>query len=168
MNGKDLSIEIVCLCRIFRRRLAMQIVPYIPVHPAQLTTDSISIGKSTTDEEEEKTQDTNDDHLFKIPSVPTPYTVEEPSDNTIHRGSTMKRFVHRLIHCLSFLFCCYRSFSQADQANSNFSVTELKPDGEDYSSIHHSQSPYFIIEPTTNTYVQIDDDIHEGNDRSLV
>lgn len=131
----------------------MQIVPYMPIHPGQLTTDSTSTVKSTTDEGEEKedsSNDTNEHHLFKIPSVPTPYTVEEPSDNTIKRGSTMKRFVIGFIHSSLFIFCCYRSFSQSNQYNSNFSVTELKPDGEDYSSVHHSQSPYFIVEPTMN------------------
>ena len=134
----------------------MQIVPYMPVHPAQLITDSTSTIKPTTDEGEEKEdssndlKDPNDDYLFKIPSVPTPYTVEEPNDTTIKRGSTMKRFVNGFIHSLLFIFYFYRSFSQSDQYNSNFSVTELKPDGEDYSSVHHSQSPYFIVEPTIN------------------
>lgn len=32
-------------------------------------------------------------------------------------------------------------------------MTELKPDGKDYSSISSSQSAYFIVEPTTAPYV---------------
>ena len=79
----------------------MQIVPYMPVHPAQLNTDSKST-KTTTDEvEDSKEKETisddlkNDqaDHFFKIPSVPnTPYTVEEPCDSAINRGPAMKRY----------------------------------------------------------------------------
>jgi len=42
----------------------------------------------------------------------------------------------------------FRSYSQSDQYNSNLSVTELKPDGNDFSPIQQSQSAYFIVEPT--------------------
>jgi hypothetical protein len=73
----------------------MQIVPYMPIHPAQLTNDNIT----TTDEEDnnenqvssDESKSDNDDYMFKIPSIPTPYTVEEPCDSAIKRGSTMKR-----------------------------------------------------------------------------
>lgn len=66
----------------------MQIVPYMPIHPAQL--------KSTNDEKEQEnhteTKKTHDgNHLFKKPFLPTPYTVEEPSENTIKRALRMKR-----------------------------------------------------------------------------
>lgn len=68
----------------------MQLVPYMPIHPAQLNEEkpiesqtSISV---TSDEPK------NDNHLFKIPSVPTFYTVEEPpSDDVMRRNPTMKR-----------------------------------------------------------------------------
>jgi len=71
----------------------MQIVPYMPVHPAQLNNDN----NITTDEKikdgEEIIENSNssDDYQFKMPSIPTPYTVEEPCDTVIKRGSTMKR-----------------------------------------------------------------------------
>ncbi len=65
----------------------MQIVPYMPIHPAQLNNDNPT---KTTDYENQASND-SDDYLFKIPSVPTPYTVEEPCDSAIKRGSTMKR-----------------------------------------------------------------------------
>lgn len=44
----------------------------------------------------------------------------------------------------------FRSFSQSDEYNSNLSVTELKPDGHEFLSVHSSGSPYFIVEPTAN------------------
>ena len=74
----------------------MQIVPYMPIHPAQLNSDNV-----TGDEEvaegaspilsDDITND-NDDHLFKMPSAPTPYTVEEPCDGNIKRAAPMKRY----------------------------------------------------------------------------
>ncbi len=90
MNGRIYLIIIYLLFyEIFcRKKLAMQIVPYIPIHPAQLNNDNIS---TTTITEEDELKNDNDDYIFKIPSVPTPYTVEEPCDNTIKRSSTMKR-----------------------------------------------------------------------------
>jgi hypothetical protein len=45
-------------------------------------------------------------------------------------------------------FFIFRSYSQSDPYNSNLSVTELKPDGNDFSSIQQPQSAYFIVEPT--------------------
>ena len=66
----------------------MQIVPYIPIHPAQLNNDNPTT--TNTDDENQASND-GDDHQFKIPSIPTPYTVEEPCDSAIKRGSTMKR-----------------------------------------------------------------------------
>jgi hypothetical protein len=59
----------------------MQIVPYMPIHPSQLGKDSPVIDDKTEDES-----------LFKIPSIPTPYTVEEPCDSAIKRPPTMKRY----------------------------------------------------------------------------
>lgn len=64
----------------------MQIVPYMPIHPAQLT----SKNEEKSQEDQTKIKK-NDDHLFKKPFLPTPYTVEEPPDNTIKRTLRMKR-----------------------------------------------------------------------------
>jgi hypothetical protein len=80
----------------------MQIVPYMPIHPAQLNSDTLTNDEKAEDDEEEIVESTspiisedvkndNDGHLFKIPSAPTPYTVEEPCDSTIKRASAMKR-----------------------------------------------------------------------------
>jgi len=75
----------------------MQIVPYMPIHPTQLNNNN---NHSTLDEKEQENQNKipppikvkeNDDHLFKKPFAPTPYTVEEPCENTIKRTPTMKR-----------------------------------------------------------------------------
>jgi len=120
------------LCEIERKKVAMQIVPYMPIHPAQLNKDSPKKDDKKTDDEKE--EDIKDENLFKIPSIPstpTPYTVEEPCDNVTKRPPTMKR-----------------SYSQSNQYNSNLSVTELKPDAYDYSIMPHLQSAYFIVEPT--------------------
>ncbi len=79
----------------------MQIVPFMPIHPAQLTKDNVTTEDKTKNEEEiienqpvvsDEFQNENNNYLFKIPSIPTPYTVEEPSDSAIKRGSTMKRW----------------------------------------------------------------------------
>lgn len=79
---------------IFRRKLFMQIVPYMPVHPAQL---------NNSNEKEKKKKKIpspipvnqikkeNDDYLFKRPLTPPLYTVEEPPDNTTKRPARMKR-----------------------------------------------------------------------------
>ena len=95
----------------------MQLVPYVPIHPAQLynknntnttsnnnnnTTIDTKTKESTEDQttsDKDKSQTSSNenksqtnDRIFKIPLVPTPYTVEEPPcDDTIKRGSTMKR-----------------------------------------------------------------------------
>jgi hypothetical protein len=133
LKNDDLQDNLLTkLCENERKKLSMQIVPYMPIHPAQLNNDNTT----TTDDENQVSNDT-DDHLFKIPSIPTPYTVEEPCDSAIKRGSTMKR-----------------SFSQSDQYNTNLSVTELKLDGNDYLNNHQSQSAYFIVEPTTTNLSQ--------------
>lgn len=81
----------------------MQIVPYMPIHPAQLNNNN-STNNVTMEEKEEKNEKEiplpvkineikkeNDDHLFKRPFSPTPYIVEEPSENTNKRTSRMKR-----------------------------------------------------------------------------
>ncbi|CAF1407645.1 unnamed protein product [Rotaria sordida] len=134
------------LCDIERRKLTMQIVPYMPIHPAQLNNDK------TKEQEEDKIIDNktsspiisdeikyeNNDHIFKIPTIPTAYTVEEPPcETTTKRSSTMKR-----------------SYSQSNQYNNSLLVTELKSDVDDYSTIHQSQSAYFIDEPTTTPISQ--------------
>lgn len=81
----------------------MQLVPYMPIHPAQLNSENVtSDDKSKEDEDDElienpslviseEVKNDNDDYQFKIPSIPTPYTVEEPCDNTRKRPSAMKR-----------------------------------------------------------------------------
>ncbi|CAF2372205.1 unnamed protein product [Rotaria sp. Silwood2] len=130
----------------------MQIVPYMPIHPTQLNNDNTTTDEKTKEKEEDKLVDDkisfsaisdeikyeNNDHLFKIPSIPTPYTVEEPPcDNVTKRSSTMKR-----------------SYSQSNQHNNSLLVTELKPDVDDFSTSHQSQSAYFIIEPTTTPLSQ--------------
>ncbi|UJR15732.1 hypothetical protein I4U23_002667 [Adineta vaga] len=132
------------LCENERRKFTMQIVPYMPIHPAQMNSDTVTTDEKAEGEEDEEVlaessspvipeevKNDNDDHLFKMPSAPTPYTVEEPSDSNIKRASTMKR-----------------SYSQSNQSNSNLSVTELKSDVNDKTSVLQSQSPYFIVEPT--------------------
>ncbi len=72
----------------------MQIVPYMPVHPAQLNSHDEKNEKqkkipSSTPVNPIKKE--NDDHLFKRPLTPTPYTVEEPPENTSKRPARMKR-----------------------------------------------------------------------------
>ena len=73
----------------------MQIVPYMPIHPAQLGVHHEKEG------EEEKHPDSylpvpvnpkSDDDLFKKPFLPTPYIVEEPPENLVKRTTRMKRF----------------------------------------------------------------------------
>jgi hypothetical protein len=83
----------------------MQIVPYVPIHPAQLFTNTTT---TTTDDEEaaEKSSSSsvvseeiavlNDGQLFKIPPIPTAYTVEEPTEGAIKRGPAMKRYENSL------------------------------------------------------------------------
>jgi hypothetical protein len=141
LKNDDLQDSLISkLCENERRKLTMQIVPFMPIHPAQLTNENVTTEDKTKNEEEiienqpvvsDEFQNENNKHLFKIPSVPTPYTVEEPGDSSIKRGSTMKR-----------------SYSQSDQYNTSLSVTELKSDGNDHASIDQSQSAYFIVEPT--------------------
>lgn len=133
----------------------MQLVPYIPIPLVQLTNENV-----TNREEEEEIVENNqrsptvafeeihDGTIFKIPSIPTPYTVEEPCDHAMKRNLTMKRYEKKCTFVL-LISSCSRSFSQSDQYNSNLSVTELKADGNDYSSIPSSQSAYFIVEPST-------------------
>jgi len=83
----------------------MQIVPYMPIHPAQLNNDNVATDDKIKEEEgegeeliantsgvtSEEFKDENDDYLFKMPSLPTPYTVEEPCENTTKRACAMKR-----------------------------------------------------------------------------
>jgi hypothetical protein len=72
----------------------MQIVPYMPIHPAQLNNNNNN-NNSTIDEKKQENQNKikkeNDDYLFKKPFIPTPYTVEEPCENLMKRTPRMKR-----------------------------------------------------------------------------
>jgi hypothetical protein len=69
----------------------MQIVPYMPIHPSQLNKDKPTADDKAKDEDVDESSVTSGKDLFKIPSVPTAYTVEEPCDSTIKRPSAMKR-----------------------------------------------------------------------------
>lgn len=70
----------------------MQLVPYMPIHPTQLNNDKIETKNDEEVNENADLKNDNDDYLFKIPSLPTPYTVEEPCETTTKRSSTMKRY----------------------------------------------------------------------------
>jgi hypothetical protein len=72
----------------------------MPIHPSQLTNNNNLRMDGKEEKNEKKASSTivnkeitkeNDDHLFKIPFLPTPYTVEEPCDNSIKRTPRMKR-----------------------------------------------------------------------------
>ncbi|UJR30886.1 hypothetical protein I4U23_018397 [Adineta vaga] len=120
-----------------RRRFSMQIVPYMPIHPTQLNNTSV-VMKSEEQKDEKETlkpietieikTKKNDDHLFKKPFLPLPYTVEEPCDTTNRRPLRMKR-----------------SYSQSVRYNNNLTVVELQND----SPLRFSQSDCFILEPST-------------------
>jgi hypothetical protein len=77
----------------------MQIVPYMPIHPAQLNNNNVTVEEKEQKNENKisspvkinERKDENDDHLFKRPFLPTPYTVEEPCENTNKRTLRMKR-----------------------------------------------------------------------------
>ena len=79
----------------------MQLVPYMPIHPAQLNKEALVTPElRSNDEEDELIQianssaalsDVDRDHVFKTPTIPTPYTVEEPNDSPTKRCPTMKR-----------------------------------------------------------------------------
>ncbi|CAF2682993.1 unnamed protein product [Rotaria sp. Silwood2] len=126
-----------------RKKLSMQIVPYMPIYPVQVNNNNSTMDEKEQEQEQEnqnqnsspiiakeiKKQD--DDLLFKRPFPPTPYTVEEPPENTTRRTSKMKR-----------------SYSQSVRYNSNLSVIELKNDTIDYS-FHSTESDYFVFEPST-------------------
>lgn len=134
------------LCENERKKLSMQLVPYVPIHPGQLTTESPTKHNEKAQESPKKNDDTesvtsNDsediqidktEHLFKRPFLPTAYTVEEPCEGDIKRASTMKR-----------------SFSQCAQYHGNLLVTELNNDSKDDLSIRSNPSSYFIVEPST-------------------
>ena len=75
----------------------MQIVPYMPVHPAQLNTHDDKKEKQKKESPpptpvNPPIKKENDDHLFKRPFAPLPYTVEEPPENTNKRPARMKRY----------------------------------------------------------------------------
>ncbi|CAF3782654.1 unnamed protein product [Adineta steineri] len=144
LKNDDLQDSLISkLCEIERRKFTMQLVPYMPIHPAQLSNDTATKQDEDEEEEEERIienpspvifeelKNDDGDHLFKMPSLPTLYTVEEPSDNITKRACAMKR-----------------SYSQSNQCNGSLSVTELKHNTNDQSSIHPSQSGYFVVEPT--------------------
>ena len=87
------------------KRLSMQIVPYMPVHPGQLQSTTVNSVNQTDNqmEEEAKAEDKlspvpvprtsvhSDDNLFKRPFTPPAYTVEEPCDFPSQRPHRMKR-----------------------------------------------------------------------------
>ncbi|CAF3658603.1 unnamed protein product [Rotaria socialis] len=148
LKNDDLQDSLISkLWEIERKKLTMQLVPYMPIHPAQLHNENVTTDNKTKEPDEEKMIENqfsssviydeeikNDGHLFKIPSIPTLYTVEEPPcDGVLKRNPTMKR-----------------SYSQSNQQNSSLSVTELRPGVDDFSTIAQSQSPYFIVEPSSN------------------
>ncbi|CAF2120818.1 unnamed protein product [Rotaria magnacalcarata] len=127
------------LCDYERKKMSMQIVPYMPIYSIQSNNNN---NKSNTnmDEQEKKQENQNlssgkvketEDRVFKRPLPPTSYTVEEPPENTTKRIPKMKR-----------------SYSQSMRCNSNLSVVELKPERNDYS-FQHSQTDYFVVEPCT-------------------
>ncbi len=71
----------------------MQIVPYMPIHPAQLnnSNNNHETAEEKEQKDEKKRKKESDDHLFKRPFPPTPYIVEEPCENTSKRTLRMKR-----------------------------------------------------------------------------
>ena len=87
------------------KKLSMQIVPYMPVHPSQLQSVAVSSVNTSDNQMEEETKSEeklspvpvprtpvhSDDHLFKRPFTPPAYTVEEPCDTPIERPQRMKR-----------------------------------------------------------------------------
>ncbi|CAF3434918.1 unnamed protein product [Rotaria socialis] len=129
------------LCDYERKKMSMQIVPYMPIHSIQSNNNNNNnISNTNVDEQEKKQENQNlsfgkvkepEDRVFKRPLPPTSYTVEEPAENTTKRIPKMKR-----------------SYSQSMRFNSNLSVVELKPDRNDYS-FQHSQTDYFVVEPCT-------------------
>jgi hypothetical protein len=135
------------------KKLFMQIVPYMPIHPAQLHTTPVAV--TIEDHHDDtaspvlcpETESNNDDHLFKRPLPPVTYTVEEPCDTSVKRTSPMKRFVDETI-TTGIQGLLFRSYSQSLRSNSNLSVVELKNDTNDYS-FYHSKDDYFVVEPTT-------------------
>jgi hypothetical protein len=83
----------------------------MPIHPAQLNNNN---NNNHNDKEQEDNQKKissvkeikkdNDDHLFKKPFQPTPYTVEEPCDNTTKRTPRMKRLVDSMKNSILYYF----------------------------------------------------------------
>ena len=77
----------------------MQIVPYMPIHPAQLNVPPVVVPVEDNHENTSspvlrpQTESKSDDLLFKRPFLPVLYTVEEPSDASVKRPSRMKRSV---------------------------------------------------------------------------
>ncbi|CAF1031485.1 unnamed protein product [Rotaria sordida] len=124
-----------------RKKLSMQIVPYMPIYPVQFNNNNPMMDEKEQEQENQnqnsspiivkETKKEDDDLLFKRPFPSTPYTVEEPLENSTKRTSKMKR-----------------SYSQSVRYNSNLSVIELKNDTDD-CSFHTTESDYFVIEPST-------------------
>ncbi|CAF1404047.1 unnamed protein product [Rotaria sordida] len=123
------------------KKLSMQIVPYMPIYPVQFNNNNPMMDEKEQEQENQnqnsspiivkETKKEDDDLLFKRPFPSTPYTVEEPLENSTKRTSKMKR-----------------SYSQSVRYNSNLSVIELKNDTDD-CSFHTTESDYFVIEPST-------------------
>lgn len=79
----------------------MQIVPYMPIFPTQLGNNNQNCTQMEEKEQKQEEQNPkstpvkqkeNDDHLFRRPLPPAPYTVEEPPESTSRRPPKMKRF----------------------------------------------------------------------------
>ena len=79
----------------------MQLVPYMPIHPAQLNKDVLVTPELPSNDDDDELieiatssaalADVDREHVFKRPTIPTPYTVEEPNDSPTNRCPTMKR-----------------------------------------------------------------------------
>ena len=76
---------------IVKENLSTQLVPFIPIHSAQLIR---SKAKSDEQIETKNSPPANDNHLFKRPNPVPCYTVEEPCETTVKHSNRMKRFCH--------------------------------------------------------------------------
>lgn len=70
----------------------MQIVPYMPIHPAQLSIHHEEEEQEADSSSPIPTDPKSEDDLFKKPFPPPPYIVEEPPENLVKRTTRMKRF----------------------------------------------------------------------------
>lgn len=135
------------LYNLERKKFSLQLVPYMPVHPAQLKSNKQSDEQKSSSPIASTLPNQTDDHLFKKPFLPTPYTVEEPCDTSHKRTSRMKR-----------------SYSQSIRSNSNISIVELRDDIPISTS---SSSDYLIFEPHTPSVCESSNDHHNKSIFSL-